>query len=208
MKMIINAFKYSSEFFLSRAAVGIYTSASTLVVGSFAGVQQAAFYACAEKLYQAGQSLMSPVSQALFPYLARTGDKKILYKCIGILLIPLVAGCFICGIYSGEILELFYGVGFVPANSVLEVFLVCSIITFISINFGYPAFSIIGRLDLANKSVFLAAVLQLVIIITLIFLDKVSAINVAIGVFFVEFSVMIARCYLFLYHVRLKSKSS
>lgn len=204
IKMIIYAFKCSSEFFLSRAAVGIYTSASTLIVGSFAGVQQAAFYSCAEKLYQAGQGIMSPVSQALFPYLSRTGDKKILYKCIGMLSIPLMIGCFICGIYSKEILGLFYGNEFTSANLVLEIFLACSVITFISINFGYPAFSIIGRLDLANKSVFVAAILQLVIIFILIYIDKVSAINIAISVLFVELIVMMMRGGLFLYHVKSK----
>lgn len=36
--------------FLSRAAVGVYTSASTFIVGSFAGLNQAAVYSSAEKI--------------------------------------------------------------------------------------------------------------------------------------------------------------
>ncbi|MFB9998018.1 oligosaccharide flippase family protein [Providencia rustigianii] len=67
--------KSSYTYFLSRASVVIYTSASTFIVGSYSGLNQAALFSSAEKLYQAGQSITSPVSQAIFPHIARTGEK-------------------------------------------------------------------------------------------------------------------------------------
>ncbi|WP_265504304.1 oligosaccharide flippase family protein, partial [Providencia rustigianii] len=83
---IINILKSSYTYFLSRASVVIYTSASTFIVGSYSGLNQAALFSSAEKLYQAGQSITSPVSQAIFPHIARTGEKNILYKFIAIVL--------------------------------------------------------------------------------------------------------------------------
>lgn len=43
-----SAVKSSISFFLSRAAVGVYTSASTFIVGAFCNVHQAAIYSSAE----------------------------------------------------------------------------------------------------------------------------------------------------------------
>ncbi|MEY8711618.1 oligosaccharide flippase family protein [Mangrovibacter phragmitis] len=199
--MVSDAFKHSFQFFLSRAAVGLYTGASTFIVGAFGGVQQAALYSSSEKLYQAGQSLTSPVSQALYPYLSRTSDARALYKFIGICLIPMIIGCGVCFYYAREILIIFYGAKFNQAELILRVFLICSVINFIGVNFGYPAFAIINRLDIANRTVLFASIMYAIVLMFLYYIDMISARNVAIGVCSVEFIVMLARvsCFTFLY---------
>lgn len=210
VEMTVEAFKNSFQFFLSRAAVGLYTSASTFIVGAFGGVQQAALYSSSEKLYQAGQSLTSPVSQALYPYLSRTADTRSLYKFIGVCLIPIVLGCGICFYFSRDILVIFYGANFNQAESILRIFLVCSVINFIGVNFGYPAFAILNRLDAANKTVLFAAILYAIVLLWLYLSNMISAINVAIGVCCVEGVVMIARasCFFILYRKYNKVKGT
>lgn len=106
-KLFRDEIKNSFPFFLSRAAVGVYTSASTFIVGSFAGLNQAAVYSSAEKLYQAGQNALSPISQALYPYLARSGDKKTLYKFVVLFFILLCMICILSSYYSNTIVMLF-----------------------------------------------------------------------------------------------------
>lgn len=206
--MFTDVFKSSFQFFLSRAAVGLYTSASTFIVGAFSGVHQAALYSSAEKLYQAGQSVTSPVSQALYPYLSRTSDARALYRFIGVCLIPIIIGCGICFYYAHDILVIFYGDGFHQAESILRVFLVCSVVNFIGVNFGYPAFAILNRLDMANKTVLFSSILYAVALSLLYFTNMISALNVAIGVCCVETIVMVARASCFFMLLKEQNKVS
>lgn len=186
-------FKDGALFFISRLAVGVYTSASTFLVGAFAGAGAAALYNSAEKLYQAGQSATSPVSQALYPYLARTGDKQALYKFVGILLIPLSIGVVGCIYYAELIITLIFGDEFRLAAELLKIFLVTLLVTFIGVNFGYPAFASIGRIEFANKSVLFAAVIQIIMICTLYISDNITAKNICLSVLFVEVIVATVR---------------
>lgn len=202
MDLVWKVFSSSIEFFMSRAAVGIYTSASTFIVGSICGAQQAALYSSAEKLYQAGQGVTAPVTQALYPYLTHTPNAKVFYKFIVLLTLPLTLGCSIIYFFSSEILSLFYGQAFSQASDILRVFLISSVVTFIGINFGYPAFSMIGRVDIANKTVLWGAALQLISLFLMYMQDMVSAINVCYSVLFVETIVMLLRISFFYYFIR------
>ncbi len=195
---IIKIFKESTWFFISRAAVCVYTSASTLIIGSATGVQQAGLYSSSEKIYNAGQGIMSPVSQAIYPYLSRTGDKKFLYKISFIIAIPMIIGCYVITFFSGDILTIFYGPSFSVAAPILNIFLFCLIINFISVNFGYPAFAIIKRLDIANGTVVFGALLQLINLTILFYTGSINAINIALSVLIVETIVMIVRVIIFI----------
>ena len=193
----VRVFKDGGLFFVSRLAVGVYTSASTFLVGAFAGAGAAALYNSAEKLYQAGQSATSPVSQALYPYLARTGDKQALYKFVGILLIPLSIGVMGCIYYAEFIITFIFGAEFSAAAELLQIFLLTLLVTFVGINFGYPAFASIGRVDIANKTVIFAAVLQLSSILMLYIMNSITAKNVCLSVLIIEFLVMLLRVYFY-----------
>lgn len=192
-RSIYKLFKNSSRFFISRIAVSMYTTASTIIVGNYAGLQQSAFYSSAEKLYQAGQSLSSPISQALFPYLSRTGDKKTLYKFISFLLVPIMAIAITASFFSNEIMTIFYGHNLSNADKILNVFIICSVINFLGVNFGYPAFSTINRLDIPNKTVIFGSAIQLILLIYLYYNENITAFSVAISVLITESIVMILR---------------
>lgn len=200
IKQSWSVFKDGGVFFVSRLAVGVYTSASTFLVGLFSGASSAALYNSAEKLYQAGQSATSPVSQALFPYLTRTGKKEVLYKFVGGLLIPISFGVIICIYYADAIMALVFGEQFRVAGGLFKIFSITLLINFIGVNFGYPAYASIGRLDIANRSVILAAVLQ-ILSITIMYISKnLNAENICFSVLFVESAVMLVRvsCFYFL----------
>lgn len=198
-KLFRDEIKNSFPFFLSRAAVGVYTSASTFIVGSFAGLNQAAVYSSAEKLYQAGQNALSPISQALYPYLARSGDKKTLYKFVVLFFILLCMICILSSYYSNTIVMLFFGNKYNAASQVLNVFLLSLVITFVSFNFGYPAFAAIKRVQIVNYTVVLGGGLQLLMIIILIVSEKITPLNIARSVLFTETLVLISRLGLYFY---------
>ncbi|HFU1362780.1 TPA: oligosaccharide flippase family protein [Citrobacter farmeri] len=199
IKMIWLEIRNSTPFFVSRAAVGIYTSASTFIVGSFAGFNQAAIYSSAEKLYQAGQNALSPISQALYPYLARSGDKKTLYKFVSILFILISIVCISCIYYSRDIITIFFGDKYISAADILDIFLLSLMITFLSYNFGYPAFAAINKVKIANYTVLFGGMLQMLIIGILIALSRISPVNVAISVLITETIVLLIRVTLYIY---------
>ncbi|MBX6999888.1 oligosaccharide flippase family protein, partial [Providencia rettgeri] len=196
-KMCLKILKKSSQFFLSRISVVLYTSANTFIVGNIGGLQQSAFYSSSEKIYQFGQSLSSPISQALFPHLVRTKEKKTLYKFVFLMLIPLVMGTSIIFYFSQDILSLVFGPEFINATPTLRVLLICIIVNFVGVNFGYPAFSIINRIDIANKTVILGSILQLTSIIYLYSNQLISAYSIAISVLITEGFVMSCRIFLY-----------
>ena len=207
-KLFRDEIKNSFPFFLSRAAVGVYTSASTFIVGSFAGLNQAAVYSSAEKLYQAGQNALSPISQALYPYLARSGDKKTLYKFVVLFFILLCMICILSSYYSNTIVMLFFGNKYNAASQVLNVFLLSLVITFVSFNFGYPAFAAIKRVQIVNYTVVLGGGLQLLMIIILIVSEKITPLNMARSVLFTETLVLISRLGLYFYLILKNDKVS
>lgn len=197
-KIAVRTFKESSQFFLSRASVSIYTAASTFLVGLFSGIQQAAIYGASEKLYQASQSVTSPLSQALFPYMARHQNEKLLLKVIFVVSIPLLITCVIIGFWAQDLMSFIFGREFYQGGEILKIFIIITVITFISINFGYPAFAAIGKLNIVNYTVFLGAFIQLTLLSILYLNSSIGALAVVKSVLVTELVVAIARVTLFM----------
>ncbi|MDE9614009.1 oligosaccharide flippase family protein [Citrobacter portucalensis] len=193
----LTIFRENISFFISRASVSIYTSASTFILGYASSVHSAAYYSAAEKLYMAGQSLTSTVSQALYPYLARTGNKKVLFISVIIVIVPLIFGVTIASYFSTFFITLIYGDLFLESAKILNVFLMCLVINFVGVSFGYPAFSIINRVDVANKSVYAGAVIQLFLLGYLYSIDNITPLTVVYSVLMTETCVMGLRIYFF-----------
>lgn len=194
---IIEVFKDSSQFFLSRAAVSIYTSASTFLVGAFAGVQQAAMYGASEKLYQASQSITSPIAQALFPHMAKKQDSKLLIKVIILIGVPLAIGCITVGFLAHDIMALIFGEEFRQSGDLLQLFLVVTVVNFVAVNFGYPAFAGIGKVYIANYTVMLGALVQSICLFILFITDNFSGLSVISSVLITELIVMLSRIFIY-----------
>lgn len=199
-----SVFFESAPYFASRLSATAYTSFSVLFVAHYAGVAQAAIYSSAEKLYIAGQSAISPVSQALLPHLSYKKSTSILYKFVLIGLAFVIVCCFIGYVYSSEIVTLIFGQEFSESSGVLDILLFALVFNFISTNFGYPAFSLLQRPDVANKTVYLAGCLQILILTTLVITDNISIYTIAKSVLIVEFVVMILRVGIYIYLTRKK----
>lgn len=209
---ILRAFKESFPFFLSRIAVVIYTSANTLILGRYSSVVQAANYSSCEKIYYAGQSLLNPVSQAFFPYLSKDskdkGNKKRIYFLFVIISgVVLSILCYILSFFVFDFLNVFYGGKFNDSTRILNIFLFTTVVAYFSVNFGYPMFALIERVNYVNYTVIIGAVFHVIGLTVLAILDALSAYNLAILVLFVELSVLISRCG-FYYLLQQKDKVS
>lgn len=74
--------------------MSIYTSANAFVLGLFTNNTMVGYYSMAEKLYMAIQSLYGPITQALYPYVAKEKNiklfKKIFYGVVGLNILGVV----------------------------------------------------------------------------------------------------------------------
>lgn len=192
----VREFKEGAQFFWSRLAVSVYTSASILVVGSASAVQ-AAQYAVCEQVYRAGQNVTSPINTALYPYMAKNKDWKTFFRIVAVVGSIITLGSAFLSFYSEILLAFIFGEEYRAAAPVLMVFLCTTVINYFAIAFGYSAYSALGRIDVANKTVILGAVFHLTVLFNAYFLFQISAIAVAVVVLSTETVVTILRVVIF-----------
>lgn len=173
-------FKDSTDFFLSRVSVSIYTSANAFVLGLFTNNTMVGYYSIAEKLYQAIQGLYGPITQALYPYVAKEKNvplfKKIFYSVIALNIIGVMIlfgfGEFIFSILftqkiGSESISIFY------------VFLFANLVAVPSVLLGYPFLGALGFTGFTNKSVMLSSAYHIFGLLIVIAFFEVSIYSVS-----------------------------
>ncbi|WP_439242074.1 oligosaccharide flippase family protein [Lonepinella sp. BR2474] len=186
--------KYSFSFFFSRVAVSVYTAANVLILGHFQGSSIAGLYGSAEKLYGAGTSVAGIVSQVLFPHLTRTGNLKLLVKVVFALIMPVVAGCYIVGLFANDLMALIFGEDFRQAGEYFQLFLVLLCISFFSVIIGYPGFSAVKKIKFANYTVMFGAAVHLLGLFALYLNNAITARNILLMIIATECIILVLRC--------------
>lgn len=196
LSSMLGVLRTSALFFWSRLAVSTYTTASTLVVG-VAGHVQAGYYAASEQLYKAGQNITTPVSQALYPYMTRAKNWALFFKMMSILTVVMITASLTAIWLSQWLIALIFGPEYIVSQNVFIVFMLALIVTFVSTNFGYPVFSALGKVKVANYTVIFGALTHVVILGVLFCLGEISAYNVVRAVLFTEIVILILRMFFF-----------
>lgn len=191
-------FKDGAQFFWSRLAVSLYTSVSTLIVGSNSAAQVAQFAVC-EQIYKAGQNITSPINNAMFPYMAKHRNWSVFYKVLMVTSVLIATGCLVLSCFAESILGLLFGDEYRAAAPILLVFLCTTVVNYLGVTFGYSAFSALGKIEVANISVIVGALFHsLILSITYLYFE-VDAYSVALAVLLTESLVMLARVGCFFY---------
>ncbi|HIE0661161.1 MULTISPECIES: oligosaccharide flippase family protein [Providencia] len=207
VKSIKIYFLDSLPFFLSRVAVVIYTSANTLILGKYTELSQAAIYSSSEKIYNAGQGILNPISQAFFPYLSKNKNTTNYLKFILFSSIILSIACFIVSLYAQDIIIIFFGNAFKESGMILQIFLITLVVTYLSINFGYPIYATIGKIKYVNYTVIIGAILQTFGLLILYQLNHLNAKYLALLVLIVESSILFLRIMLYIILIRNRVKN-
>ncbi|SFD00670.1 oligosaccharide flippase family protein [Flavobacterium phragmitis] len=187
---IKNCLKDSSDFFISRISVSIYTISNTFILGLVLGNATVGFYTAAEKLYLALQSIFGPLNNALYPYMIKNRNIKV-FKKIFIAVIIMNFICLpICIYGSNFIMELFYkDVAIQSVNTLKILFGVC-LISVPSILLGYPLLGAFGYTKFTNYTVIIASLFHVSMLTVLWFTNSISIYSVAILVALTELLVL------------------
>ncbi|MFT5849003.1 flippase [Psychroserpens sp.] len=130
------------HLFLSSAAISLYTTSTTVMLGIIAGPFSVAIYVAANKLLQAAQGLYSPISASFYPRVnslmkQSTSQALMLVKY----LMKVQVGITLCislslFIFAPYVVDILFGDGYERSVTVLKIMSALPIITGLSNIFG------------------------------------------------------------------------
>jgi polysaccharide transporter, PST family len=176
---IMHSLKDSSQYFLSRISVSVYTISNVFTLGLFGSNTMAGYYSAAEKLFIALQQAYLPVNNSLYPYMAKTKNVAVFKKIFYFITIAntlLIAGLLF---YTKDIVYLVYKVQSSESIIVLQLLLVACLLIIPSILLGYPFLGALGYSKFTNNSVISSSVFHLCGLVFLVLTNNLTIYTVA-----------------------------
>ena len=193
--------KKSSVFFLSRIATTAYTSLNTIILDMITASGGATgYYTAADKLITTGRNVLSPISDSLYPYMARNKDFKMVKKVLLVALPPITLFCAACFIWAEPLCILFLGPEYGPAGPVLRAMLPVGIVTLPNYVLGFPTLGAMGLSKYANYSVVFGSVLHIVNLLILFLTGNMNMLSLAILVSVAECAILLFRIVVIVRH--------
>ena len=187
--------KDSSDYFLSRLSVSMFTSSNVFVLGIFSSNAIVGYFSVAEKLYNGIRSLYGPISGTLYPYIAKERNihlyKKIFYSVVCVNTVTVILTWWfapiIIQLISGQYLEI--------SISIFRILIVFALFTVPSSLLGYSFLAALGFKNYANNSVIIASLVHVSGLLLLSLFAQITINNVIYMVAISESIVLIIRVY-------------
>lgn len=199
---IVYHLKDSFHFFFSRISLSLYTVTNTFVLGLFTSDILVGYYAAADKLIKAVESLTQPAVQSLYPYMSRTRNIR-LYKRLLLVIVPgsVLVAAIIFG-FGDAIANLILGNKFEYSHYILKLFSLEIPVVYFSTFLGLPLLAALGYKGYFNYSVVFSSVFHLVQLGLLTFayyvwqFDQETFLTaLVIATVFTEFLILVFRLY-------------
>lgn len=198
---ILAALRRSSVFFLSRIATTAYTAMNTVIldlIGSSGGIT--GYYTAADKLIVTGRNVLSPISDSLYPYMARSRDFKLVKKLL-LITTPLIAlFCAAVFIWAEPFCKLLLGEEYGPAGQVLRAMLPVGVFTLPNYVLGFPTLTAMGLSKYANYSVIFGSVVHIVNLLILHLSGQMNMVTLAALVSVAEGAILLFRIAVIVIH--------
>jgi PST family polysaccharide transporter len=197
--------RVSTGFFLSRAAVTLYTTVNTFFIGIVLGSLSAGLFAAADKVIRILPDTFYPLYIALFAYFNQPLPAEIrpsrirFYRwCFSASLLVILAIATILFIFAGPVVRLLFGPEFSTSATLLRWMVVVPALYHISSMIGGSILIPNGFQRVYNSSIIIAALAHLGFLGLLYLGGIVTLTTVAIAAIFVETVVMSLRLYVIL----------
>lgn len=193
-------YKEGWHVFISTAAISLYTTSTTVILGFLAGPTAVGYFVAADKLRQAAQGLISPVSQAFFPRVnsSMAKDKSLGFAVIRKLLVILsvigLSASLFLFIFSSQLVTIVYGANYEPTVTVLRIIAFIPIVICMSNVFGIQTLLVLGKKKIFSRILIMSGLLNVSILFPLAYYFKQdgAAISVLITESFVTLSMLFA----------------
>ena len=184
----------SFEYFLSRAAVSLYTVGTTFIIGFF-NLTDAAIFSIAEQLYRGAKSMLGTLAQGIYPVILPTKNFSLFKKV-------LIQGFFFTCIVSisltffGEFLiSNFFNSEFQDSKNLITYFSLILIFHFFGMMFGYPLTSLHNNNKISNYSVIYGVLIFSITLYSINLTNQVNSLTMILCIFITELFVLIYRAY-------------
>ena len=176
IKHTVHEFTHSIQFFFSRFASTAYTSLNIIILDMITkGGAAASYYGSSNQLITAGRNALMPISDSMYPYMAKHRDFKLVKKML-LLIEPIIfAGCIVVYIIAIPFCEWFFGAEFAEAGHVLRAMLPLAVITLPNYILGFPTMTAMGKTKHANYSTIVGSIFHICLLGVLWLTGNLSA---------------------------------
>lgn len=171
-------------YFLSRIAATINQAAGAFVLSLvFSGTShELGLYAAAWRIASAGEMLLIPVADSLYPHMVKEGDYRLFWKVYFRGLLVWFVGCAIVFAGADVICAIILGQDYTEAGGILRVLIIGAFLAYSSIMFGYNALSPIGLAWHANMSLLFSLAINIAALSALLFTNNANVWTVSVVV--------------------------
>lgn len=186
-------FLMTMPFFASRLAVMGYTNGATILLGIFSTQTSIALYSVGEQIYKAFQTMFSPITQALYPYMVKEKNIIFFYKMLFAAILVSVSLSTLGYFFIPILLPHFFKADFGLVIPILNIFFLAIPFHTVSVLVGYPLAAIFGLESIANKSVFFGVLTYFLGALIAWKFGQLVPVTLAWLTFFTELTVMVYR---------------
>lgn len=167
-------------FFLSRLSVSINNSLGSFFLGlkfSPASIELGTL-AGITKITTAGEMMLTPVSDSIYPHMIKEKDYNLLKKLFIYGGIIWLLGCGFVFVNADLFCKIILGSKYIFAGRYLRILLVNSFFAFFSVFLGYPTLSPIGKSKYANVAIPVATFVSIIAYVVLWMFNKITLIGI------------------------------
>ena len=154
--------RQASVFFVSRVAVSMYTTLNTVLLGLNFNTAELAVYGTANNLTNMCRTMISPVSDSIYPYMVKNKNYRLVKKLILIFEPVIIGGCILLWFIAPLVIRIVCGNGYEGAVPVLRSMLPLIAISLPTYLLGYPVLGALEKLKVANVSVIAGSVFHII----------------------------------------------
>lgn len=188
------------EIFTSTIAINLYTASNIVFLGLLTNNTIVGYFSGAQKIIQNINQLISPVTQAIYPYVSKTASNsknealKFLRKIVLILGGGNFIGSILIFIFAEWIVDVLLGAGYEQSVLLLRILAFLPFIISLSNIFGIQTMLVFGMKKQFNKVLLSAAIVNTVIVLPMIYFYQ--AIGVSISMTITEIFVTLSMYYI------------
>ena len=195
LNSIWNSIKYSSQFFLTKVAIGLYRGTNAFVLGLVVTSTAVAYYTAADKIFWSAFSLYYTFVQALFPYMSKNKDIVFFKKMLKYFITLSLGAALVLLIGSKWLILIFYSAKYVTAIKILQIFSLSFVFYIFVDTLGFPLLGAFGYVKETNQGYIVGGIYNLIGLVLLYLFNAINIYTVAILVSSTYFVMFLHRIY-------------
>lgn len=176
------------EIFTSTIAINLYTASNIVFLGILTNNTVVGYFSGAQKIIQNINQLISPITQAIYPYVSKTASNsknealKFLRKIVLILGGGNFIGSILIFIFAEWIVDILLGAGYEQSVLLLRILAFLPFIISLSNIFGIQTMLVFGMKKQFNRVLMSAAILNTVIVLPMIYFYQAVGVSISMTI--------------------------